>query len=207
MSKIWIIVFLRKKWMGLINRIRLSGYNNETISSYFAKQGATIGENCIFQIRTLGHEPYLVTIGNHVFIAAGATLHTHDGGVWVLRNQVPDISVFGRITIEDNCMIGTNSQIFPNVTVGKNSIVGAGSIVISDIPPNSIAMGNPARVLGSVEKYEEKCLKKWFEQKPPDFVSEKHYGSWYKNENVKKLRSHLKKVLFSDIEHKRFATK
>jgi maltose O-acetyltransferase len=42
------------------------------------------------------------------------------------------------------------------VTIGPNSIVGAGSVVTNDIPPYTIAAGNPARVLSSLEKYIEK---------------------------------------------------
>jgi acetyltransferase-like isoleucine patch superfamily enzyme len=191
MSKLLVANIISKNWKMLKKRIIFSGYNDETIASYFRKQGARVGEHCRFEIRSLAHEPYFVSIGNHVFIATGVILHTHDGGVWIAKERTPEIGVFGTITIEDNCIIGVNAQILPNVRIGSNSIVGAGSVVISDIPPNSIAMGIPARVIGSTSKYEEKCLAIWKEQRPPDLQPEEKYSFWYTKENQNKIRMHL----------------
>jgi len=148
--------------------LELYKYDNFTIAEYFRKQGAQIGEGCVIVPRQLGTEPYLVKIGNHVAINQGVEFHTHDGGTWIFRQEIPDLRVFGPIIIEDNCLIGTRASILPNVRIGKNSIVGAGSVVIADVAPDSIVMGVPARRFGSVKKYKEKCLHRWAEQKPPD---------------------------------------
>lgn len=51
------------------------------------------------------------------------------------------------ICIEEGAWIGANAIILPGVTVGKNSVIGAGSVVTHDIPPFSIAVGSPARVI------------------------------------------------------------
>jgi serine acetyltransferase len=48
--------------------------------------------------------------------------------------------------IGDNVTIYPNAVIIGNISIGDNSIIGAGSIVNSDIPPNSIAYGNPAKI-------------------------------------------------------------
>lgn len=48
------------------------------------------------------------------------------------------------------------SIILPGVTIGNNVIVGAGSVVREDIPDNSVVMGNPARVVCTVDEYKEK---------------------------------------------------
>ena len=48
-----------------------------------------------------------------------------------------------------NCFIGGRSMILPGVEIGDNSIVAAGSIVTKNVPPNSIAAGNPARIVRS----------------------------------------------------------
>ena len=53
----------------------------------------------------------------------------------------------GGITIEDNVQIGENCVILPGVTIGRNSLVGAGSVVTKSIPPYSVAVGNPAKVI------------------------------------------------------------
>ena len=51
--------------------------------------------------------------------------------------------------------IGGGAVICPGVKIGKNSVIGAGSVVVKDIPPNSIAVGNPCRVIKTLE--EDEC--------------------------------------------------
>lgn len=53
----------------------------------------------------------------------------------------------GKVILKRNCRIGSHSTVMPGVTVGENSIVGAHSLVSSDIPPNSVAFGVPAKVI------------------------------------------------------------
>ncbi len=183
--------------------LEMRKYDNFTIAEYFRKQGAQIGEGCYIVPRTLGTEPYLVRIGNNVAITEGVGLHTHDGGTWVFRREMPDIRVFGPIIIEDNCLIGSNAQILPNVTIGHDSIIGVGSVVINDVLPNSIVMGVPARPLGSVAKYKEKCMQRWEEQRPIGF--EYNYLDHYerlscKNALLEDIRCHLMKVFQQKLQ-------
>ena len=51
------------------------------------------------------------------------------------------------ISIEDGVWIGNNVLIMPGVKIGKKAIIGAGSVVTRDVPPYTIAVGNPARVI------------------------------------------------------------
>ena len=176
----------------------LRKYNNQTIAEYFRKQGAQVGENCYIIPRELGTEPYLVKIGNHVLIGVNVLFHTHDGGTWIFREEIPDLKVFGPIIIEDNCIIGDNVSLLPNVTIGANSIVGTGSTVIADVPKNSIVMGVPARRIGSTERYKEKCLERWREQKPknahPDAGNPFWEQSPHQQEILTQLEEHLKEL-------------
>jgi len=174
--------------------IELRKYTPYTIAEYFRKMGAQIGEGCFIVPTDLGGEPYLIRIGDHCAIAAEVTFATHDGAVWVFRDEVPDLQVFGPIVIEDNCIIGLRSIIFPNVRIGRNSVVAAGSLVINDVPPNSVVMGVPARSFGSMEKYREKCLERWAQQRPCDVVldpGETWWNSRHFTANSARLRSHL----------------
>jgi acetyltransferase-like isoleucine patch superfamily enzyme len=181
---------LLKAFMKARMMIVLAGYNQNTIYKYFRKQGATIGEGCCISIRNLGPQPYLVSIGNNVWITAEVIFHTYDGGVLVFTPKYPNqhLGGCGPIIIEDNVVIGRRAQLMPNIRIGKNSIVGAGSVVISDVPPNSIVMGVPARVIGSFSKYEEKFLARWQEQRPPDLDKSQH---WHSKKNREILRRHL----------------
>jgi acetyltransferase-like isoleucine patch superfamily enzyme len=54
------------------------------------------------------------------------------------------------VTIGDNVWLGTRTIILPGVTIGSDTVVGAGSVVVNDIPPQSLAIGNPARVIRKI---------------------------------------------------------
>lgn len=51
------------------------------------------------------------------------------------------------VVLEDNVWLGNRTLILPGVTIGHDTVIGAGSVVLTSIPPRSIAMGNPARVM------------------------------------------------------------
>ncbi len=184
----------------LIRRVILCvRYNQQTIAEYFRKQGAQIGNGCHIKIYSLGTEPYLVKIGNHVFIAEGVVFRNRDGGVWVFRDEIPDLQVFGPIIIEDNCIIGQDAILLPNVRIGRNSIVEPGSVVNSDIPPNSVVFGVPAKVIGFVNEYKERYINTWKRQRPPDSNIEEGHNWWtskYSKENRQKLKMHLIRLFF-----------
>lgn len=199
--KKWGVFNVLRQARNLIARLRrsyeLRKYTPATIAEHLRRQGAQIGENCFIVPTDLGTEPYLVKIGNHVAVAHGVLFGTHDGAAWVFRDEVPDTQVFGPIIIEDNCMIGNNAILLPNIRIGRNSIVGAGAVVISDVPPNSIVIGVPARPFGSIDKYREKCIERWKEQRPPDALlepGETWWNSRHFSENREKLRKHLLQV-------------
>lgn len=124
---------------------------------YWRQLGCQIGEGAeIYQSASLGTEPYLIRIGNHVRINEHVTFVTHDGGVWVLRNthsDLSDIDMFRPITVGDNVHIGHYSIIMPGVNIGSNCIIGCGAIVTKDIPDNSIVVGIPARVIENIDDY------------------------------------------------------
>lgn len=125
------------------------------LNNYRAK-GAIIGDGCDFaKDISLGSEPYLVKIGNHVRLTSGVKITTHDGGMWVIRKKkgYSNADIFGKVEIGNNVHIGFNSIIMPGVKIGDNVIVGCGAIVTKNIPKNSVAVGTPARVIESIDEY------------------------------------------------------
>lgn len=138
--------------MRFINRFsRILNLGVTTNLKKFKKEGGIIGENCEIQSQ--------VEFGS---ITQGVKFITHDGSVWVLRDEqeLSDIDVIGPIKVGNNVSIGWNAIIMPNVTIGDNCIIGAGAIVTKDIPSNTIAVGVPARVIGSIDEYRSKVIEK-----------------------------------------------
>ena len=100
-----------------------------------------------------------VKIGNNVFIGTGVSLVTP---VHPLRYQERNIffnkekgyltdSEYAKpITIEDNCWIASNVTVVGGVTIGEGSVIGAGSVVTRNIPPHSLAFGNPCKVTRTI---------------------------------------------------------
>lgn len=125
------------------------------------KIGVKFGKGCRFYDdpqRIFGAEAYLITMGDHIEIAKGCRLLTHDGSMWCFRER-PEYSktdYFAPIKIGDNVFIGLNAIILPGVTIGSNVIIGAGSVVAKDIPSNSVVGGIPAKVIKDFDSYEQK---------------------------------------------------
>jgi acetyltransferase-like isoleucine patch superfamily enzyme len=137
---------------GLVRRWRL----------YRVKQaGLQIADDCRIQgWPNFGSEPYLISIGPRVGISSEVVFITHDGGTRVFRGQpgFEDVIKYGRITIRENSVIGYGVILLPGVEVGPNAVVAAGSVVTKTVPPNSLAMGVPARVFMTTEEYAKQSL-------------------------------------------------
>ncbi|SFL16251.1 maltose O-acetyltransferase [Paenibacillus sp. 1_12] len=120
----------------------------------YIKLGMKVGKNCSIQPDVLFDYSHcwLIRIGNNVTIAPQAYLLAHDAST----KQLIGYTKVGDVIIEDNVFIGARAIIMPAVTIGKNSIVAAGSVVTKSIPDNSVAAGNPAKVICTIEEYIEK---------------------------------------------------
>jgi acetyltransferase-like isoleucine patch superfamily enzyme len=117
------------------------------------KQGAYIGKEV--QIIDKGkflYEPWcaeLIEIYDGAIVAAGVRFVSHDSSYANIFGSVP--TKYGKIIIEQKVYIGVNSIVLPGVRIGEYSLIGAGSIVTRDIPPRSVVVGSPAKVIGSVD--------------------------------------------------------
>lgn len=111
--------------------------------------GVKIGENCNIYTRHFGTEPYLIEIGDNVTIALGVKLITHDGCGPLFGRAYR----YRKIKIGNNVFIGMSSIVLLGVEVGDNVIIGAGSVVTKSVPPNSVVVGNPAKIICSFDEY------------------------------------------------------
>ena len=98
-----------------------------------------------------------VTIGDNCFLAPNVAIYT--AGHPVHPDTRRSMYEYGKpVTIGDNVWIGGNAVILPGVIIGSNSVIGAGSVVTHDIPPWSIATGNPCRVIRAITDADRKKL-------------------------------------------------
>jgi acetyltransferase-like isoleucine patch superfamily enzyme len=144
-------------WKRLIDKLRLRYGSQETVIRVLRAQGVRIGEDCRIYSAHFGSEPWLIRIGNHVCISNDVTFVNH-GLNYPFQEKHESLTDFGPIEIKDNCQIGVRATILPNVTIGPNAIVGACSVVAKDVPPNTVVAGHPAKVVCSMEDYEQKCV-------------------------------------------------
>ena len=113
------------------------GYNIEVGENFFA--------NYNFTVLDVGK----VKIGANAQIAPNVSIYTAGHPVHPdSRNSGYEYGI--DVTIGDNVWIGGSSCIMPGVTIGNNVVIGAGSVVTKDIPDNSIAVGNPCRVIRTI---------------------------------------------------------
>ncbi len=107
----------------------------------------TMGVDCVIEI---GQDSFLgpyacvegpgnIKIGRHCLIASHS-------GIYASSRQASGLTREG-IEIGDNCWLGTGAKILDGVKIGQNCIIGAGSVVTKSIPPYSVAVGVPAKVI------------------------------------------------------------
>lgn len=118
----------------------------------------TFGENCYANFNLTVLDTCPVNIGDNVYFGPNCTIATPVHPFrWQERNMKykADGSAYddeyGKpITIGPNCWIASNVVIAAGVTIGEGCVIGAGSIVTRNIPPNSLAVGNPCRVIREI---------------------------------------------------------
>lgn len=80
---------------------------------------------------------------------SSARILTHDGSTQICTSY----SKIGRVKIGNRVFIGAGAIVLPNVEIGDDVIIGAGTVVNRDIPSNSVAVGNPVKIIGQLDKY------------------------------------------------------
>jgi maltose O-acetyltransferase len=122
-----------------------------SVVEMYKRMGVEIGEDCKFQFEVnIDYSHYwLISIGNRVTLAPRVHILAHDAST---KNHLGYTKI-AKVKIEDNVFVGAGTIILPGVTIGKNSIIGSGSVVSKSIPENSVAVGNPAKVISELDIY------------------------------------------------------
>lgn len=121
------------------------GYNIHVGENFFANFDCTIldvgevriGDNCFMGPNVSIYTPV------HPLIAVERNIRTQNGKKALIEYAKP-------VTIGDNVWFGGSVVINPGVTIGDNVVIGSGSVVTKDIPSNTIAAGNPCRIIREI---------------------------------------------------------
>jgi acetyltransferase-like isoleucine patch superfamily enzyme len=104
-----------------------------------------VGDHCLICPGVRLSAATRIEVGDDCMLASGVTISDAD---WHdLRDRTQPVGATRPVRLERNVWIGERAMLTKGVTIGENSIVGAGAVVADDVPANSIAVGNPARVV------------------------------------------------------------
>lgn len=135
-------------------------HNKTFMFNLFPINKVTIGKETYgpLDVKTWGTKGEYLSIGNYCSIAEGVkfvlggehrydTLMTYPFKVLKFKTEIAEAISKGEIVIEDDVWISMDVIILSGVRIGQGSIIGAGTVVAKNIPPYSIVVGNPARVI------------------------------------------------------------
>ncbi len=122
--------------------LRIQNATNGNCSSLVVGDDVWVGPEVLIDVQSA------VTLETEVTVAGRASFITHQNvGSGPLRESFPPRS--GEIVIHTGSFIGFAATVLPGVRVGPLSVIGAGSVVVSSVPPHMVAVGIPARVTRS----------------------------------------------------------
>lgn len=110
-----------------------------------------IGNDVYFNYDCVILDTAIVAIGDNCMFGPAVQIYTplHPMNA---NERNTGIEYAEAITIGKNVWVGGNATILPGVTIGDNAVIGAGSVVTKNIPENSLAVGNPAKVIRTIEQ-------------------------------------------------------
>jgi galactoside O-acetyltransferase len=123
----------------------------------------TVGDRCFIAAGTMVLAARRIEIGNDVLIGEGCYISDNDGHSLDLDIRKQDVANRRKglkvwdgiaavpVIIGDNAWIAPRSIVLKGVTIGRGAVIGAGSVVTKDVPPMTLAAGNPARIIRTLD--------------------------------------------------------
>ena len=143
--------------------------DSDSYIRYLKKHGCKIGKGVKFYSpRTTTIDEVRqdwISIGDYTKITQGVIILAHDYSPSVCIHTHKKILLQGGeyTVIGKNCFLGMNCIILPGKHVGNNCIIGAGAVVASDIPDNSVCAGNPAKVIMTLDEFYNRCKQNYIQ--------------------------------------------
>jgi len=146
-----LVIFGRNIHLGKHAQIICASDNCVRFTSWPSKQAdaeIVIGDYCLISPGVRISAAQSIHIGDNCMLAAMVTISDSDWhGIY---NRIRPFRCTKPVVIENNVWLGERVIVMKGVTIGENSVVGAGSVVTKNIPPNTVAAGNPARVIKTI---------------------------------------------------------
>lgn len=141
----WIITMIYGDFWIYRQKSVKSAKNPRLYSVYLDRFNSFIGIHAKFEnTPVFPHGLFGIFISNSAKIGRDVIIYHH---VTIGSNTLEGSSGYGAPVIEDGVLIGAGAKIIGNITVGKNSRIGAGCVVTKDIPPNSVVVMQPPRII------------------------------------------------------------
>ena len=180
----------------MINKLR------KIVSDMYIKRlvqrGLKLGENVDFEkgVNIDANFPWLIEIEDNVVLSPWVYILSHDSS----SKSLTGLMKIGKVSIGKNTFIGARSIIMPGTKIGKNCVIGANSIVTRDIPDNSVAVGNPARVISTIDEYKDKLHT---ECDNYGLIYSRSFTLWggVDDKKKEKMQEEIIEVAFVDADH------
>ncbi len=121
----------------VVNLIDPSAYVHPTVTM---GKGCVLYPNCFIGFNA--------RLGNYVWALSGVTIN-HDDVIGARTEFASDVTLAGCVAVEADCYMGQSCTVREHLRVGRNSLIGMGAVVVENVEPNSVMVGNPARRLKS----------------------------------------------------------
>ncbi len=136
---------------------------------FYANHGGAhvhLGKNIYFNFGVTMVDDTHIYVGDYTMFGPNVTVATAGHPILPeLREKTYQYNM--PVSIGKNCWLGAGVIVLPGVTIGDNCVIGAGSVVTKDIPENSVAVGNPCKVLRAINEHDQEF---YFKQRKIDWV-------------------------------------
>lgn len=180
-----LVIFGRRIHLGKFAQIICARDNCVRFTSWPSKQGdgeIVLGDYVLIAPGVRISAAKSIRIGDNCMLAANVTISDSD---WHgLYNRIRPFRCAAPVVIGNNVWLGERVIVTKGVSIGENSVVGAGAVVTRDIPANSVAAGNPARVVKTINP-ERRMLKRELLFRDPEhyFYNQDQLDRWMLGNN------------------------